>query len=179
MYQLAPLLLHFHQGRKSFRMRKPSLGVLLFRRKLLLSSWGICSQLHSLHLTRNFEKRKVYILLWIWRLLIWCWEESFSLLLFLSWWLQKTRHHMKDPLFSSKSSSCFSHWPRLLPLLWYLLRDFTPFIGHYSTEHFLRARTGLLFWWCGRWLSCFPRFMSYFSGAQWRCTVSCVYTSCF
>ena len=82
MYQLAPLLLHFHQWRNSFRMHKSLLGVLLFRRKLLLSSWGIYSQLHSLHLTRSFERRKVYILLWIWRLLIWCWELSISLLLF-------------------------------------------------------------------------------------------------
>ena len=33
-----------------------------------LFSKGICSKLFSLHLTRSFELRKVYILLWIWRM---------------------------------------------------------------------------------------------------------------
>ena len=42
--------------------------VLLFRCKPWLFSWGFCSKLFSLHLTRSFELRKVYILLWIWRM---------------------------------------------------------------------------------------------------------------
>ena len=33
-----------------------------------LFSKGICSKLFSLHLTRSFELRRVYILLWIWRI---------------------------------------------------------------------------------------------------------------
>jgi len=47
--------------------KAPIIGwVLLFRCKPWLFSWGICLKLFSLHLTRSFELRKVYILLWIW-----------------------------------------------------------------------------------------------------------------
>ena len=41
-----------------------------------------------------------------------------------------------------------------LPLLWYVLRDFTPSIGRWSTgRHFLRERTGSLFWRSGHQVS--------------------------
>ena len=56
---------------------------------------------------------------------------------------------------------------RLLPLLWYLLKDFMPFSGRWSTEHFPRENTSLLFWWLGHWLSYFLRFIDCFSA--WVC----------
>ena len=59
---------HFHQWRKYFQRRQSSLGVLLFPCNPWLFSRGICSKLFSLHLTRSFELRKLYILLWIWRM---------------------------------------------------------------------------------------------------------------
>ena len=57
---------HFLQWRKYFQRRQSSLGVLLFPCNPWLFSKGICSKLFSLHLTRSFELRRVYILLWIW-----------------------------------------------------------------------------------------------------------------
>ena len=59
---------HFHQWRKYFQRRQSSLGVLLFPCNPWLFSKWICSKLFSLHLTRSFELRKLYILLWIWRM---------------------------------------------------------------------------------------------------------------
>ena len=54
-------------------------------RKQLLLRLETCSQLFSLHLTRSVELEKVYILLWLWRLLICCWEVYVSLDLSVSW----------------------------------------------------------------------------------------------
>ena len=63
---------------------KSSLGVVLLRLKLLSFSWETCSQLYFLHLTRNYDLRKVYILFWIWHLLICFWEVYVSLCMFIS-----------------------------------------------------------------------------------------------
>ena len=54
-------------------------------RKQLLLRLETCSQFFSLHLTRSVQLEKVYFLLWIWRLLICCWEVYVSLYLSVSW----------------------------------------------------------------------------------------------
>lgn len=90
-------------------------------RKQLLLRLETCSQLFSLHLTRRVELEKVYILLWLWRLLICCWEVYVSLDLTMSW-------RLATSLFFQLFLQSFLRFHRRLPLspplLWYLVRDF-------------------------------------------------------
>ena len=125
-------------------------------RKQLLMRLETCSQFFSFHLTRSVKLEKIYFLLWIWRLLICCWEVYVSLYLSMSW-------RLATSLFFQLFLKSFLRFHRRLrlspPLLWYLLRDFTPSIGPWSTEHFQREHTDFLFGRRGYWLSLFPRYV--------------------